>query len=354
MSLLTSLMGMMSSASGAAAAAEAGQAAASAEQAASSGAAAIPEVAMKSSAWLPENAAATAGDVDSLFLAVLGLSVFCFVGITFAVVYFTVKYRARPGHKPQPSPAHKDWLEITWTVIPAIICVFLFVGGWRDYIRAATPPKHALEVQVKGMKWKWQFTHYNGVKDDELHVPVGRSVRLVMTSNDVLHSFFVPAFRVKQDVVPKRYTQLWFKATEPGRYRVYCAEYCGLDHSQMKTVVVVHEPGGYEKYLQSKYDEQMNMTPVERGQMVYNGYCVACHTVDGSARVGPTFKGIFGDTHEMTDGTTAQVDENYIRESVLEPQAKIRKGYPPSMPSFQGTLTDDDITGIVEYLKSLK
>lgn len=354
MSLLTSFMAMMSS-SGASGAAQAGQAAATTGQAADPGAvSAIPHAPIYTSGWLPESAAVTADSVDWLFYAVLGLSVFCFVGISIAVVYFTVKYRARPGHKPLPSPDHNDQLEITWTVIPAIICVFLFVGGWRGFIDMATPPKHALEVQVKALKWKWQFTHYNGVTDNALHVPVDRSVRLVMTSSDVLHSFFIPSFRIKQDVLPRRYTSLWFKATKPGVYRIYCAEYCGMDHSQMKTVVVVHEPGGYEKYLQSQYDEQMNMTPLERGQMVYNGYCIACHTVDGTPRVGPSFKGIFGETHEMEGGATVQVDENYIRESLLTPQAKVRKGYPPSMTPFKGTLSDDDITGVIEYIKSLK
>jgi cytochrome c oxidase subunit 2 len=245
-------------------------------------------------------------------------------------------------------------LEITWTVIPAIVCVFLFIFGWRGFMDLTTAPKHALEIQVKAMKWKWQFTHYNGVKDNVLHVPVDRSVRLVMTSNDVLHSFFVPAFRVKQDVVPKRYTQVWFKATKPGVYRVYCAEYCGMDHSQMKTMVVVHKSGEYNAYLQRKYDEQMTMSPLERGECVYKSYCIACHTVDGSPRVGPSFKGSFGETHEMQDGTSVTVDENYIRESVTVPQAKIRKGYPPSMPSFQGTLSNDDIAGVIEYIKSLK
>jgi cytochrome c oxidase subunit 2 len=351
MNVLTSIMGMMSQ-EGAAAAAAAGDAAAATAQPA-----ATPShsFALDSGGWMPESASVTSSGVDWLFYGVLILSVICFVGITAAVVYFTIKYRARPGHKVQPSPSHNDPLEITWTVIPAIICVFLFVFGWRSYIDIATPPPNALEIQVKGLKWKWEFTHYNGVKDDALHVPKGRSVRLVMTSNDVLHSFFVPAFRIKQDVLPKRYTQVWFQATEAGVYRLYCTEYCGRDHSQMKTTVVVHETEQeYKQYLQARYDEQMNMSPEDRGLMVYNNYCVACHTTDGTSRVGPTFKGLFGSRSKMSDGTEVVVDENHIRESILEPQLKIRENYPPSMTPFKGVLSDDDITGVIEYLKTIK
>ncbi|WP_428262870.1 cytochrome c oxidase subunit II [Haliangium sp.] len=338
--------------------------------------------------WLPGEASVGAGNVDWLFHALVWLSIVCFVGITIAVVYFTVKYRARPGHKPQPSAHHNDVVETIWTVIPALICVALFVGGWRGYVDLSTPPKHALEVQVTARKWSWEFVHPNGVKDSVLHVPAGRSVRLVMKSEDVIHSFFVPDFRIKKDVVPRRYTQVWFKAEQPtitpdqeigdlptdeqvkvafvgdkanktkiasqqGR-RLFCTEYCGRDHSMMKTRVVVHNPGGYDRYLAFKQEEQDQMPPLERGQDVYARLCFACHTVDGSARVGPSFAGVFGTERTFVDGTSVIMDENYIRESLVNPQGQVVQGYPPSMPSFQGQLSEKEIDGVITYIKSLK
>jgi cytochrome c oxidase subunit 2 len=328
--------------------------------------------------WLPEQASVTAGNVDWLFDAVLWLSVICFVGITGAVVYFVWRFRARPGHKVQPSSHHNDVIETIWTVIPSLICVALFVAGWRGYVDLVTPPKHALEIHVTARKWSWEFTHPNGVKDSVLHVPAGRSVRMIMKSEDVIHSFFVPKFRVKQDVLPRRYTNLWFKAEDPTvpadqelrnadvnpanrdlvlrqtGHRLYCAEYCGTDHSQMKTRVVVHNPGGYDNYLAFKKAESDNASPVDRGKDVYERLCFACHTVDGSTKVGPSFKGIWSETHNFTDGSTAEVDENYVRDSILNPQARVRQGFPPSMPSFQGQLSDKEIMGVIEYIKSLK
>jgi cytochrome c oxidase subunit 2 len=328
--------------------------------------------------WLPEQASVTAHNTDWMFNAVYWLSVVSFLGIAIAVVYFVWKFRARPGHKAQPSVHHNDVIETIWTVIPSLICVGLFVGGWRGFVDMTTPPKHALEIQVTARKWSWEFTHPNGVKDSVLHVPAGRSVRLIMKSEDVLHSFFVPTFRVKQDVLPRRYTNVWFKAEEPTvaaeqelqnveindanrdrvrkqiGHRLFCTEYCGTDHSQMKTRVVVHNPGGYDNYLAFKKEEQDAMPPVQRGQDVFDRLCVACHTADGTTKIGPSFKGIWGETHTFTDGSTATVDENYVRDSLITPQAKIRQGFPPSMPSFQGQLSDKEIAGVIEYIKSLK
>ncbi|MCG8416595.1 MAG: cytochrome c oxidase subunit II [Proteobacteria bacterium] len=364
MSVLSSLMGTMQADSAGQAVGQAAQQASGAEQAATQAGQAvinIPKTAWQdpgtNTFWLPEAASVTTDNVDWIYLGLIGLSIFCFIGITAAVVYFTIKYRQRPGHeRPLPSPSHNNPLEITWTLIPAIICVFLFVAGWRGYVDLATPPQHALEISVTGLKWKWKFTYPNGVDDPngELHVPVNRSVRLVMSSNDVIHSFFIPAFRIKQDVVPQRYTQLWFKATQPGVYRMYCAEYCGLEHSQMKTVIVVHEPGGYADYLARIEEQALNIPPAELGKKMYDNYCIACHTLDGTTKVGPSFKDlVLGGQNEMTDGSSIVVDENYIRESIVEPQAKVRKGYPASMPSFKGVLSDKKINGVIAFIKSL-
>lgn len=318
---------------------------------------------------MPKAVNEPADDSDMMFYAVLGLSAFFFFGITIAVIYFVWKYRHRPGHKAQPSAAHNDVLEITWTVIPTIIVVFLFWYGWKSYIRVVTPPTKAVEIQVLAWRWNWQFTHANGVTDSDLHIPANTPVRLVMTSKDVLHSFYAPAMRVKQDIVPRRYTHAWLHATKPGTYRLNCAEYCGTAHAQMgcldtdsktgaclrRAVVVVHAPGDYERYLADKASSLGNMPPLELGKMVYEKKgCNACHTTDGSPRVGPSFKGTFGTEISLSDGSKVTVDENYIRESLMSPQAKLRPGFPPSMPSFEGQLKEAEINGIIEYIKSLK
>jgi len=311
--------------------------------------------------WMPKAVNVEADSTDQMFYAVLGLSAFFFFGIAAAIVYFVYKYRHRPGHKPEPSAAHNDALEITWTVIPTIICVFLFYYGWRTYVKVVTPPTKAVEVDVLAWRWSWQFTHANGVKDKDLHVPVGTPVRLVMTSKDVLHAFYAPAMRVKQDIIPRRYTYVWFFATKPGTYRLTCAEYCGTDHSQMgiseegrRAVVVVHEPGKYEQYLADEYARSNQLPPAELGAKVYEKNCTSCHTTDGTIKVGPSFKGDFGTMVKMADGATVKMDENYIRESVLIPTAKTRAGFPAgTMPSFEGQLKEKEIEGVIAFIKSL-
>jgi cytochrome c oxidase subunit II len=303
--------------------------------------------------WMPKAVNKAADDSDMMFYAVLGLSFFFFFAIAGAVVYMTIKYRHRPGHKAEPSPAHNDAMEITWTVIPTIICVFLFIYGWRGYLKISIPPQKAVEIQVQAWQWQWEFTHANGVKDENLHVPVDTDVRLVMTSRDVLHSFYAPVLRVKQDLVPRRYTYTWFHATKPGVYRLYCTEYCGTDHSQMSKKVIVHTSGGYEKYLAEKYEFQNNLSPVELGKNLYTSKgCVACHSVDGSARIGPSWKGTFGTTQKLLNGADVVIDENYLRESILAPQAKARMA--GNMSSFEGQLKEKEILGLIEYIKSLK
>ena len=318
--------------------------------------------------WMPKSVNIVTDDSDFMFISVLALSVFFFVAITAAVVYLVLKYRHRPGHKAEPSAAHNDALEITWTVIPTIICVFLFYYGWRAYIHIVTPPQKAIEINVLAMRWSWNFTHANGVEDSDLHVPVNTPVRLVMTSKDVLHAFYVPVLRTKQDIIPRRYTYAWFEATKPGTYRLHCAEYCGTNHSQMgitgptpeypegrRAVVVVHDPGGYERYLADKAASGTNMEPDKLGAMLFEKKgCVACHSTDGSAKVGPSFKGVFGTDVPLAAGGPVKMDENYIRESLMAPQAKSRPGFPPSMPSFEGQLKEKEIEGIIAFIKSLK
>ncbi|MBA3540552.1 MAG: cytochrome c oxidase subunit II [Deltaproteobacteria bacterium] len=312
--------------------------------------------------WMPKAVNSAADTSDMMFIAVLALSIFFFSGITIAVVYFVIKYRHRPGHKAQPSAGHNDALEITWSIIPTIISVFLFWYGWKSYTHVVTPPTSAVEIGVTAQRWTWEFKHSNGAKDVDLHVPVNTPVRLVMTSTDVLHAFYAPVLRVKQDIIPRRYTYVWFNATKPGTYRLNCAEYCGTNHSQMgmnaagrRAVVVVHTPGGYERYLADKDALEKNMAPDALGKLMYEKKgCVACHSTDGSARTGPSFKGSFGTMVNLAGGATVKMDENYIRESLMAPQAKARPGYPASMPSFETNLKEAEIQGIIAFIQSLK
>jgi cytochrome c oxidase subunit II len=216
--------------------------------------------------WMPPSGSTATDSVDWLFYGILGLSIFCFAGITISVVYFSWRYRHRKGHSAEPSSSHNDTLEVTWTVIPSIICVIIFLLGWKGFMDLNTAPKHAYEVQVVAKKWDWSFKYPNGWVDTNLHVPVGEPIRLVMRSTDVLHSFWVPAFRVKNDVIPNRYTKIWFEATTPGVYRLYCAEYCGTQHSNMKQLVVVHPPGGFERYMEEAEQALLDMPPVKLGE----------------------------------------------------------------------------------------
>jgi cytochrome c oxidase subunit II len=306
------------------------------------------------SLWFPEGASRNAGEVDRLFYFILAISVFFFFIIVSAMTVFTIRYRRQgPSDAPQGSH-HNTLLEITWSVIPGIIVAVIFVWGFAAYLNMRTPPDNAYEVQVIARKWSWAFVYPNGHVDSDLHVPVDRPIRLVMSSDDVIHSLYVPAFRIKMDLVPGRYTETWFEATRPGEYTLFCAEYCGTQHSTMLAQVVVHPSGEFEPWLENAANLLENLTPVEAGEVLYQRRgCVQCHSLDGSAKAGPSFQGVFGTSQLMTSGESVLVDENYLRESILEPQAKIRAGYKPVMPTYQGQLKDDEIAALIAFIKSL-
>lgn len=305
--------------------------------------------------WLPAQRSTYAHEVDNLFYFILWLSVFFFSLIMGLMVYFVWKYRAREGHTSQPSPIHNTTLEVVWTAIPVILVIIIFYMGFTGFMNIANPPQNAYEINVTGMKWKWLFTYPNGYVDEKLHVPVNRPIRLVMTSEDVIHSLYIPAFRMKMDVVPGRYHKIWFNATKEGEYDIYCAEYCGTNHSDMITKTVVHAPGEFEKWLEQASNFLATLPPHEAGEKLYKQRgCSGCHSVDGKANTGPTFQNLFGHPVQLKDGSTVEADENYIRESILNPQAKVVGGYQPVMPTYKGKIKDEEILAIIEYLKTLK
>jgi cytochrome c oxidase subunit II len=315
----------------------------------------LPKLPESTHFWMPADASVTAADIDWLYMFMVWMSVACSVGIFAAMAYFCVKYRAtsrKANEKAEPSSDHNTTLEITWSIIPLFFVIALFVWGFKGFIDLRTPPKDSLEIHAIGKRWAWSFQYPHGV-DNALHVPVDRNVRIVIQSLDVLHSLYVPNFRVKMDAVPGRYTDLWFRATAPGDYPIFCAEYCGTSHSDMLSHVIVHPPGGYEKWVKEQIEIANSLPPVELGKRVYEKQgCNACHTVDGTPKIGPTWKGLFGKTEGLQSGRSVKVDENYLREAILNPQGEIVVGFPNSMPVTK--LSDREITGVIEYLKTLK
>jgi len=305
--------------------------------------------------WLPPPDSTLAGAVDPVFYFILWVSVFFFGLITLLMVLFLVRFRRRAGIGPTPSPSHNTPLEVTWSVIPLILVILIFYFGFTGYMDMRVPPREAYEIHVVAQRWQWMFKYPNGHVDENLHVPVDQAVRLIMQSKDVIHSLFIPDFRVKMDVVPGRYTKTWFQAKEPGQHLLLCTEYCGTGHSDMSATVFVHAAGKFEKWLADAGKFMEDLPPAERGELLYRRHgCQGCHSADGTAKTGPSFQGIFGQTHAFTNAPPTQVDENYIRESILEPSAKVRQGYSDKMNSYKGSLNDEEIADLIEFIKSLK
>lgn len=312
-------------------------------------------------AWIrsiivPVQGTAYAGEVDQLYLFLIWLTIFFFLVVAGLVTYFVFKYRRRGPDDVTPDISHNTGLEVVWTLVPLAIVIFIFFWGFRRYMEAQVSPADALEIQVTAKKWVWQFEYPNGTRSlNELHVPLGKPVKLVMTSEDVIHSFFVPTFRIKQDVVPNTYTTLWFDATEPGMHRLLCAEYCGKGHSDMGGKIFVDDEKKYKDWLENGGDAGKNMPLAQFGALLYQSRgCQTCHSLDGTRGEGPSFKGIFGHEVKLSDGKSVLVDENYVRESILQPQAKIVAGFEPIMPTFQGMLREREIGALVEFVKEQK
>lgn len=331
---------------------------------------------MSESPWaLLPTASNHAAALDKLYIFITVLCVISMVLIIGAQIYFMVKYKQRgPDDKTDPI-THNGKLEFAWSAIPAVFLVVIFVWGELDFMKMSAPPANAIDVRVQGQKWQWtieypshpggpSLTCPGGAEDCEpelktptLIVPLNEPVRLTMNSVDVIHSFYIPAFRVKKDVVPGRYTTLWFTAIQEGEFPIFCTEYCGDEHSSMLAKVIVVPAEEYDAAVKSatelKKGEGESMADYGSRLFAING-CAACHSLDGTKKVGPSFKGLYGKQESISDGTTLGVDDNYIRESILEPNAKIVAGYPAQMPSFQGKLNDEQVTALIEYIKAQK
>lgn len=309
------------------------------------------------SLMLPIAGSAYARDVDDLYVFLVLLSVFFFVLVAGLAIWSVVRYRRRPGVITPHITDHMG-LELTWSIVPLIIVMGVFFWGVRGFLNATVPPGNAMEITVTAKKWVWNFEYPDGTRTvNEVHLPVGKPVRFVMGSEDVIHSFFVPTMRVKQDVVPGRYSDVWFTPEVEGLHRVACAEYCGKGHSDMAAKIYVENAEKYKHWVEEGGDEWKTMTPAAFGKLLWESKgCNTCHSVDGSpmAGGGPSWKGVFGNMQTMSDRQQVMADENYIRESILNPQAKIVMGFEPIMPTYQGLLRERELNSLIAYIKSLR
>ena len=310
---------------------------------------------MQYTSWvplLPEQASTFAWQVDLLYFYLIVVSVAFSIPIVAAIFFFIFKYREREKYA-TPDELHGSIvLETTWSIIPFVVSMTIFLGGAYVFFNQYTPPKDAMEIYVVGKQWMWKLQHSTGQREiNELHIPVNTTVKLTMTTEDVLHDFFIPAFRTKADIVPGRYTYLWFNATKPGKYHLFCAEYCGLNHSGMGGWVYVMEQKDFDNWLAGNTSGE---TPVELGKDLFTNKlgCASCHA-GGPQQRGAKLEGIYGKEVKLVGGQTVTADDQYIRNSILNPASQIVEGYQPIMPTFKGQVTDEQLNGLVAYIKSL-
>ncbi len=305
---------------------------------------------------LPVEGTQYARRVDNLYLFIMLVCALFFVLVVGLLAVFILRYRRRKPGEVTPHITENLKLEVAWTVIPLAIVMVIFFWGFKGYMDATVAPADALEIQVTAKQWLWQFEYPNGTRTiNEIHVPVGKPVKLVMTSDDVIHSFFVPSFRLKADVLPNRYTELWFTPTREGMHVLLCAEYCGRGHSDMSGKIWVDSEDKYQDWLENGDQSAQSMPLKDLGAALYASRgCATCHSLEGTRIQGPSFKGLYGQRARMTDGKTFLIDENFIRTTILQPQAEVREGYPNIMPSFQGLLREREIRALIEFIKSQK
>jgi cytochrome c oxidase subunit 2 len=306
---------------------------------------------MQTVPFSPDQASSVAAEVDGLYAFLWSLTIGLGVFLTLLILVFAVKYRRRNEDEiPRPVRASHR-LEIVWVVAPFVLAMGIFVWATSIYFRMYRPPAEAIDVYVVGKQWMWKFQHLDGQREiNELHVPVGRKVKLTMTTEDVIHSFFVPAFRVKMDVVPGKYSTLWFEPTKPGRYHLFCAEYCGTSHSGMIGWINVMEAPEYQAWLSGGGAEG---SLADAGQRLFQQLaCNTCHRSDGSGR-GPALEGVFGKQVQLADGQKVLADEAYLRESITEPRAKQVSGYQQIMPTFKGQVSEEQLLELIAYIRSI-
>ena len=300
---------------------------------------------------LPEQASTFAHNVDALYLFLIAVTAFFSLLIGTLVVVFAIKYRRKSPDEVALEVHESGLLEIVWTVIPLGLVLVMFFWGARVFFQITRPPANAIEIYVTAKQWMWKLQHTDGRREmNELHIPIGQPVRLTMASEDVIHSFYVPAFRFKRDVVPGRFSTAWFEATKPGKYHLFCAEYCGTRHSNMIGWIYAMTPADYQAWLAGG-------TPGETlasagAKRFVEQACNTCHGEQKGAR-GPSLSGLFGKTVRMQSGQTLVADETYIRESIVNPQAKLLEGYPPIMPTYQGLISEEALLQLTAYIKSL-
>jgi cytochrome c oxidase subunit 2 len=298
----------------------------------------------------PEQASSVSPLVDGLYLSLVAITGVVSLLIWIVIFYFAIKYRRRPDNELAQEQEPPAALEMTWIVIPTIIFLAIFVAGAWVFFRINRVPANAIEVYATGRQWMWKFQHPTGQREiNTLHVPVDRPVKITMASEDVIHSLWFPAFRVKADVLPNRFRTMWFTATKTGKYHIFCAEYCGTMHSGMIGSVIVMDSASYQRWLAGGTEGSL----ASQGEKLFEKYaCNTCHTSTAGAR-GPVLAGIYGKTRALTNGQSVVADDNYIRESILNPQAKIAAGFQPIMPTFQGQVSEDDLIRLLAYVRTL-
>jgi len=307
-----------------------------------------------SESLFPEQASSFAANVDALYFFLIGVSMFFTILIGALIIVFVLRFRRRSdSERPEEIHGHTG-LEIFWTAVPLVLVMIMFFWGAAIFYKQFRPPADAMEILVTGKQWMWKMQHPTGKSEiNDLHIPLGRPVRLTMTSEDVIHSMYIPAFRAKADVVPGKYTSVWFKPTKPGRFHLFCTEYCGAEHSLMKGWVYVLPAEEYDLWAAGEDGDMAEMTPVEAGERLFNNLgCAVCHN-PASGALGPYLSGRFGTNIRFNDGTTVVVDEDYIRESILYPMAKVVEGYQPIMPTYQGQVNELQLMHLVAYIRSL-
>ncbi len=299
----------------------------------------------------PEQASTIAPRVDQLYWFIIAVTAFFGILVTVLVIYFAAKYRTDDPMAVGARITGSIPLELAWSLIPFLVSIVIFVWAADVYFDLHRPPDQTLEIYSTAKRWMWKFQHLDGKNEiNELHVPLGRAVKVTFTSEDVLHSLYFPSFRVKADAIPGRYSSVWFTPTKVGEYHIFCAEYCGTNHSGMIGRVTVMEPSAYQSWLSGGEEGPLSA----RGERLFTELaCNTCHVTDGSGR-GPSLENKFGSTEQLATGAAVTVDESYVRESILNPQAKLVAGYQPLMPTFQGLVNEESIMALSEYVKTLQ